>query len=501
MFSPDVEESKQKFVERSKEVINKSEDLIKIINSNKTGLKEMYADGTEIVEIRCKCLKVAVFGSDQKRFPAAGQEAQHAIAFDAFKATSQVVDWMARQSPEPVENFKDFKDLSTVLKAMSTYTFASEEEMRAEKKRIKGLADDFKTLVERCMEQTLRIKNAYNKKLERQAEQDAATRLRTEKVQEEERQQSEAKRRRTAGASSLDLFCVLRLRIVSKAIQQFEVHSSEAGEIIACVEKTPALLKLKDFALSKELAEEYRTFVESFRDDKKLYGGSKRGAKKLGAQIDEARGHITKLEDLGKSTLQKLSPSEQAYVHAPWLWAYAPTEQDVGPEFGFVGSVKLHFEGSREFRIFKFEDVLNWCSTTKAATCSWTLQETFATFGSMSSQEDMDKFLTKASDVYCGTVSKGEMLVVPPGWVLASNVINNAEAGGLRWVYVPSRMSQSWDAMLQLLIPDEAQVKPNSAAAFCKKIGTLLNAKFKSSATGGAKGLVKAELAIAANAS
>ena len=66
---------------------------------------------------------------------------------------------------------------------------------------------------------------------------------------------------------------------------------------------------------------------------------------------------------------------------------------------------------------------------------------------------------------------------------------------------MPSRMSQSWDAMLQLLIPDEAQVKPNSAAAFCKKIGTLLNAKFKSSATGGAKGLVKAELAIAANAS
>ena len=122
---------------------------------------------------------------------------------------------------------------------------------------------------------------------------------------------------------------------------------------------------------------------------------------------------------------------------------------------------------------------------TKADTATWSLQEALNVLGQMNDQKDFDS-LCENGAVFVGKVEPSQMLVVPAGWIVISNVLNKVDNLQLRWVRLPCALNASFTLMVKMLIDDPATVKTNSAQAFLVKVFQAAGSPLtKRPATGG----------------
>ena len=68
---------------------------------------------------------------------------------------------------------------------------------------------------------------------------------------------------------------------------------------------------------------------------------------------------------LGSKLIKKMSPSEVDWVKTPWFYAYRADMKSCGPEYGFVGSIKVTTSGSRRVRMVAFDDIMKFMAATR----------------------------------------------------------------------------------------------------------------------------------------
>jgi len=476
-------------IKRCDEVMERSQKILDELAANSTGLKELFDSATGTLTFRRECLQAAFAPGGER--PDESKADEHQAKLSAFRKSSGPAAIISANAHEPCEKFMDLDCLSMTLKKMSTYSFKSDEAMRTEKKRLKEIADSFRKIPNRCAEQVNRLSSAFNKKLDRQIETTAAERMKREKVAQESKTKEEARARIAKTGSKKDgvgtLLPVIDLKADDnkcKPIPVLKSHVVDNAGLQHAASNGPFLLDCSARPVSSELSEELTKFHERFKVSSS-YSKSGRGAEELTAHLDQANTIIQKLDLFGKAIAAKMGAADRIYLGKSWMHGCEAEERMVGPEYAFLTSMKLQVKGSREVKLASFEDAFTAVRKTKADTATWSLQEALNVLGQMNDQKDFDS-LCENGAVFVGKVEPSQMLVVPAGWIVISNVLNKVDNLQLRWVRLPCALNASFTLMVKMLIDDPAAVKTNSAQAFLVKVFQAAGSPLtKRPATGG----------------
>jgi len=269
-----------------------------------------------------------------------------------------------------------------------------------------------------------------------------------------------------------------------KPIPVLKSHVVDNAGLQHAASNGPFLLDCSAHPVSSELSEELTKFHERFKVSSS-YSKSGRGAEELTAHLDQANAIIQKFDLFGKAIAAKMGAADRIYLGKSWMHGCEAEERMVGPEYAFLTSMKLQVKGSREVKLASFEDVFTAVRKTKADTATWSLQEALNVLGQMNDQKDFDS-LCENGAVFVGKVEPSQMLVVPAGWIVISNVLNKVDNLQLRWVRLPCALNASFTLMVKMLIDDPATVKTNSAQAFLVKVFQAAGSPLtKRPATGG----------------
>ena len=89
--------------------------------------------------------------------------------------------------------------------------------------------------------------------------------------------------------------------------------------------------------------------------------------------------------DLGLNLTSKLSVAERDLVKTPWYYAYRSCVKGCGPEYGFLGSVKVTLQGVRRVRLARFDKLVDYVVTTRPEHVSLSLNDINNAFASVRS--------------------------------------------------------------------------------------------------------------------
>ena len=225
-----------------------------------------------------------------------------------------------------------------------------------------------------------------------------------------------------------------------------------------------------------DIKDEIAKFAKEFPTTT-LYGrgGGGRGNKelKVGAPGNAACKKLRALLPVGADTKKAMAQSAQDMFDGAAIWCHSKDCRNVGPEFAFLGSCKYQMFGSRSVLLTDFHYMVEHVKNTKPESAVWCLQSACCAFASMASQQALDSFVASCPEhVMTTVVAPGEMLCVPPGWVVADKTLNGADAGGLRFVWVPNvgEVQNAFRRLASWAVPEPDAVQANSAGSLLKKV-------------------------------
>ena len=149
--------------------------------------------------------------------------------------------------------------------------------MKDEKKHIKALAEPFKELMNHIATGTSRLKQNFNKKIEKIQELEEKKRKLTEQEAAAQKAKDMA-RDRGAKVAKTKSFQICDVSVDDKCTALLVFHSNVATqeEISIATEAGPFLMEVKDFKLSAELQETLNSFETRFRSSAHYSGSKKR---------------------------------------------------------------------------------------------------------------------------------------------------------------------------------------------------------------------------------
>ena len=173
------------------------------------------------------------------------------------------------------------------------------------------------------------------------------------------------------------------------------------------------------------------------------------------------------------AVLNKLSKAEKQYCQSAWMFAYSPTMKSCAPEFGFLGSLKWTFKGTRSALLVSFDGACRF----SVARCAEKPDDLTPTRVCQLVQEATEDHWPALIDM-CGPdgifrvhLEAGSLLYVPAGWIIAEEVVNGCDVMGLRWLVVPPKITRSFEELSMKVLPsDRSVLKPSSAAGVLSKI-------------------------------
>ena len=154
------------------------------------------------------------------------------------------------------------------------------------------------------------------------------------------------------------------------------------------------------------------------------------------------------------------------------MFAYAPTMKSCAPEFGFLGSLKWTFKGTRNVLLCSFDGACRYAT----ARCGEKDLLTPARVCQLVQEATEDKWpalidMCGADGITRVHLEEGSLLYVPAGWIVAEDVVNGCDCMGIRWLFVPPTLTPAFQALCDKVLPsDKSTLKPSSAAGFLNKI-------------------------------
>ncbi len=149
------------------------------------------------------------------------------------------------------------------------------------------------------------------------------------------------------------------------------------------------------------------------------------------------------------------------------MWHNQGDNKFAGPEFALVGSAKYQVSGERLVMATAFHDLLQYFLTTQAGGGNFTVQQVCDKFADLSDQTVKDY----TGKIWSARVSKNQMLLLPPGFVICERSLNNEACFGYRLMDFRPKLNQSFVSLIDTYIPqDSKMVKANSSAQFLVKI-------------------------------
>ena len=125
-------------------------------------------------------------------------------------------------------------------------------------------------------------------------------------------------------------------------------------------------------------------FLEAFPKDAS-YNMSGRGSDQMTEQITKVSEQVQMYLDLGGKLAAKFSVAERQWVHTPWYYAYRSNMLACGPEYGFLGSVKVCTHGARKVRMVRFDHLYGYAVTTRPENIATPFQDAVNLFAQVKS--------------------------------------------------------------------------------------------------------------------
>ena len=470
VLDPEFSEMGLKLVERATEMMDKAQHTVDSVEKNQE-LGKMFETAINTLKHRLECLAhascIAQEGGDPIE-PDASRADDHRTKFDAFLRQEHVRKPFD-DNKEPYEFLMEMLTLSQVLQQLQTYRIESDEDVKSERKRLKGVRDMFLGLIQKVSEQNSRLAHSFKKKLDSQVESEVKTRLKKEAEAADSLTKESAEKRLAQKKSKGAVAAVKKYTVLSIPDDFEEFLPVPTVVAIDGVDQTKPFVVKMQLDLGEQVKADVQAFTQAFPKDK-TYGGSGRGSKVLDKGIDFVNGQIRKFFAFGNKIQPHISAAENNFLMPPWVYGYSSIMKACGPEYGYLSSLKVSLSGSRRVRLAPIHGLYTFIQSTRPA-------------GSPVTMKDMSLLLSEAAQnvlkamSHCGlkvmscVVQGGEALYVPTGWAIAECTINGSDSFGLRWLLANDKSTQNLGRMMSVLIPDGAPApKQNTAHGFLLKL-------------------------------
>lgn len=433
----------------------------------------------KIMEDRLTCLRVAQYWKqEQLEVGGASRKDAHECEFTKYKMSSDVLQQL-RQSDntEPYDKLSEVQSLSFVLCELENIVVNSNADVKTEKQRLRDTISKYTALITHVAKQTLRIANAVKKHLENEEKEQREQQHFLAKEKAEGRQRSQASGRLAAagqGQRSPEIVSYAVLKVLDnlpkygiKPVRDFKEPDD------AFLKSLPSVCH--NFSKLKEAPDAIVKLVETFVNEEfkknKSYTGSGRGAQITQHQFAIDAGKFI-IGGQSSGVFEKLSLAEKQYCQSAWMFAYATTMKSCAPEFGFLGSLKWTFKGTRNVLLCSFDGACRYAT----AACGEKEPLTPARVCQLVQEATEDKWpalidMCGADGITRVHLEEGSLLYVPAGWIVAEDVVNGCDCMGIRWLFVPPTITPAFQALCDKVLPsDKSTLKPSSAAGFLNKI-------------------------------
>ena len=466
---------------RATEKLDKADNVLKVFAENET-LKQTYTSGMATLKFRADTLRMMLKPDEKK----SQQEAK-----DAFKAwlksdeiKQQVEEGAKTKEPHPtLHELQTFREVEVELD-IGVGRISSVETEKAEKKRLRGLVDAAMTMVTRVSEQTSRLAHCHKTFIEK-----------TQKLEEKETQEKREEEEKTAkkeGAlarmagqagktpsgyaifnfvSAFQAVTIVDLEIEQRPLNLPYIMKAEMSQ-----EKVDKIMQSEEFTTFRQNAEQNTRFKTSGRVAQQYRQHSASLLEFIGRFLNPSRHDV----------LKHLSESEKAYITTPWMFLLSNRMKSRGVEFSYLPSLKYQLSGTRVVVLACYSELTEFYKSTVAPTATITYENVMDFFGSVpfnkqihetkmkqkSKQVDLKvhtNFLTKVK-VLAAKVVPGDLIVIPWGWAVAEQVLNNAENVGIRWVDMVEDGTPGVLVLLNHLCPKPAEVKANTQTGLLLKV-------------------------------
>ena len=118
-----------------------------------------------------------------------------------------------------------------------------------------------------------------------------------------------------------------------------------------------------------------------------------------------------------------------------WHFAYSQTMKATGPEFGFVGSLKLQTAGERVVYLLAFHDVRDFFKKQMPAATIPSLMNVQNFFQEAS--KERATLLAESAALFRAVVKAGQALYVPCGFIQCEMTAGAQDVVGYRWMVAP----------------------------------------------------------------
>ena len=395
-MDPQINDQVKQLLVDATQALEKGEATITDVEAS-DDLKMVFSGALAILKSRRAMLQVAV-GSwtkdtnfdDLASYNESAVTA-HKTIWDAKRAEQAVKDAFTSHR-EPYSKLMDMCCLTQTIRQMKVYVITSVETVKEEKERIKDVKTLFKGLLTKVNEQNSRLSQAVKKRVEKLADQQAQQAIKKEKADADILQKAQAMddaRRAIKGKGkgkprvrSYEIMDVDDSHFSKKLVQKVLLEKPDNWEEEA---KEPILFKCDlDTTECAGGDKGFDKFLEAFPKDAS-YNMSGRGSDQMTEKFTKVSEQVQMYLDLGGKLAAKFSVAERQWVHTPWYYAYRSNMLACGPEYGFLGSVKVCTHGARKVRMVRFDHLYGYAVTTRPENIATPFQDAVNLFAQVKS--------------------------------------------------------------------------------------------------------------------